>query len=68
MKVTLAYPYEGHEPDDTVDLPDADARRLLSDGKARKPAKGARVKKTSTPSGGSKTTPTNSGTSRNEEE
>lgn len=39
MKITLAYAYEGHSPDDTVDLPEAEARRLLSDGVARLPVK-----------------------------
>lgn len=42
MKVTLAYSYKKHAPDDTVDLPDDVARRLLSDGMARLPAKPAR--------------------------
>lgn len=42
MKVTLAYPYEGHDPDETVDLPEAVARRLLSDGAARLPVKRAK--------------------------
>lgn len=38
MRVTLAYAYDGHWPDETVDLPDGVARRLLFDGRARKPA------------------------------
>lgn len=37
MRVTLAYPYDGHQPDDTVDLPDHDALNLLRDGRARLP-------------------------------
>lgn len=37
MRITLAYPYEGHAPDDTIELDDTDARRLLRDGKARLP-------------------------------
>jgi hypothetical protein len=41
VKVTLAYPYKRHKPDDTVSLPDDEARRLLSDGLARLPAKPA---------------------------
>lgn len=35
MLVTLAYPYQGHQPDETVDLPPNEARRLLRDGYAR---------------------------------
>jgi hypothetical protein len=41
--VTLAYPFDGHEPDETVDLPDAEARRLLNDGRARPAKRGAQV-------------------------
>lgn len=37
MKVTLAHPYDGHEPDKTVDVPDREARNLISDGFARLP-------------------------------
>lgn len=37
MLVTLAYPFEGHAPDDTVDLPDDVAERLIRDGYARTP-------------------------------
>lgn len=37
MKVTLARAYGDHAPDETVDLPDTDALRLLADGKARLP-------------------------------
>lgn len=47
MKVTLAYAYGGHGPDETVDLPDDVARRLLSDGTARRPVKAARKRATS---------------------
>lgn len=43
MKVTLAYEYEGHEPDTTVDLPDAEARRLIGDGRARPASKRAKA-------------------------
>jgi hypothetical protein len=39
MKVTLAYPYGDHEPDTTIDLPDAEAQRLVNDGKARQASK-----------------------------
>lgn len=38
MRITLAYPYEGHAPDETIDLDDREARRLLSSGRARLPA------------------------------
>lgn len=41
MNVTLAYPFEGHGPDETVDLPDDVARRLLADGAARRPTQPA---------------------------
>jgi hypothetical protein len=34
--VTLAYPFDGHAPDETVDVPSDVARRLLNDGEARK--------------------------------
>lgn len=37
MQITLAYPYGDHQPDETVDLPDDEARRLLNDGFARLP-------------------------------
>lgn len=37
MRVTLAYRYQGHDPDDTVELPDAEAVQLLRDGWARLP-------------------------------
>ena len=37
MKVTLAYPFEGHEPDATVDLPEQTAKQLIRDGAARLP-------------------------------
>jgi hypothetical protein len=35
MKITLAYPYEGHDPDETIDVGSAEGRRLLADGRAR---------------------------------
>lgn len=38
MRVVLARPYAGHDADETVDLPDAEAKRLLADGRARKPS------------------------------
>jgi hypothetical protein len=38
VKVTLAWPREGvGQADQTVDLPDAEARRLIADGMARVP-------------------------------
>lgn len=52
MKITLAYPYEGHDPDDTIDVDEGTARELVNDGKARyatedeKPAKKTAAKKT----------------------
>lgn len=36
MRVTLAYPYEGHEPDETIEVDDDEGRRLLTTGHARK--------------------------------
>lgn len=35
MKVTLAYPIDGHEPDETIDVDDERGRTLLRDGFAR---------------------------------
>lgn len=37
MKVTLAYPYAGHKPDETIDVPDDIARQMIHDGLARDP-------------------------------
>jgi hypothetical protein len=37
MKVTLAAAYGKHETDETVDLPESQARQLLFDGLARVP-------------------------------
>lgn len=42
-RVTLAYPYDGYAPDDTIELPAVEARTLIADGKAREPDKGARL-------------------------
>lgn len=39
MKVTLAYVYGDHQPDETIDLPDAEAQRLINDGRARRASK-----------------------------
>lgn len=35
MRVALAWPYDGHAPDEEVDLPPVVARRLIADGRAR---------------------------------
>lgn len=35
MRVTLAYPYDGHEPDETIDVDDELGRRLVREGRAR---------------------------------
>ena len=35
MRITLAYPHDGHEPDDTIDVDDEVGRRLVHDGRAR---------------------------------
>jgi hypothetical protein len=35
MKVTLAYAYEGHKPDDTIEVDDLAGRTLLREGNAR---------------------------------
>lgn len=35
MNVTLAYAYEGHAPDETIDVPRGTAKRLIADGLAR---------------------------------
>lgn len=34
-RVTLAYEYEGHAPDETIDVDEATASRLVHEGKAR---------------------------------
>lgn len=35
MKVTLAMPFDGHQPDDTIDVDDVTGRDLLRSGWAR---------------------------------
>lgn len=35
MRVTLAYPFDGHQPDETIELPDPLGRRLVREGRAR---------------------------------
>ena len=37
MRITLAVPYDGHDPDETIEVDDANGRRLLRDGFARLP-------------------------------
>jgi hypothetical protein len=44
MKVQLAYEYEGHEPDEVVDVDDATASRLIYEGRARVPDKEEKAK------------------------
>lgn len=36
--VALGYPFDGHDPDDTITVPDAVAQQLLAQGIARVPA------------------------------
>lgn len=36
MRVTLGYGWDGHAPDDTIEVPDSVGRRLLREGKARR--------------------------------
>lgn len=38
MKITLAVPYDGHSPDETIDVDLVDGKRLIRDGFARLPA------------------------------
>jgi hypothetical protein len=35
LRVTLAYPFQGHAPDDVVDVTAQEARLLLREGRAR---------------------------------
>jgi hypothetical protein len=35
MRVTLAYPYDGNQADETIEIDDAEGRRLVRDGRAR---------------------------------
>lgn len=37
MKIVLAYPYEGHDPDDEIDVDETVGRRMISEGFARHP-------------------------------
>lgn len=37
MRVTLAVPYDGHKPDDTITVDDRTGRQLIRDGRARLP-------------------------------
>jgi hypothetical protein len=36
VKITLAYPFEGHAPDETIEIDDVRGRRMVRDGKARR--------------------------------
>jgi hypothetical protein len=45
MKVQLAYEYEGHQPDEVVDVDDATGARLIYEGRARVPDKEAKESK-----------------------
>ena len=36
-QVTLAYPYEGHQPDETIEVDATTAHTLIRDGIARRP-------------------------------
>lgn len=35
MRITLAYPYQGHQPDETIEVSDAEGQTLIGDGWAR---------------------------------
>jgi hypothetical protein len=37
MRITLAVPHDGHDVGETIDVDDADGKRLLRDGFARLP-------------------------------
>ena len=37
MQITLAYPYDGHAPDETIDVDDQVGKTLIRDGFARLP-------------------------------
>lgn len=37
MRIVLAYPYKGNDPDAEIELPDDEARQLLRSGRARLP-------------------------------
>lgn len=37
MLITLAYPFEGHAPDETVEVADEVGRQMIYDGAARLP-------------------------------
>jgi len=51
LKIDLAYPYDGHQPDETIEVDDDVGRQMIRDGYARpadKPtAKTAATKKES---------------------
>ncbi len=35
MRITLAYPYDGHDPDETIEIDDRRGRAMISNGVAR---------------------------------
>lgn len=37
MHITLAYPYDGHAPDETIEVADETGRQMIYDGVARLP-------------------------------
>lgn len=49
MKVIAAHPLSGHELDTEVELPEAEARRLLQDGYARLPEQKAKKSRSPKP-------------------
>ena len=38
MRITLAYPFENHDPDETIDVGPEVGKRLIRDGRARRAA------------------------------
>ena len=62
MRVTLAYPFQGHKPDETIDVDKRTARTLLRDGRARvAPPEIPRPKRTYTPRSAPQETPAETG-------
>jgi antitoxin component HigA of HigAB toxin-antitoxin module len=37
VRVQLAYEHEGHDPDDVIEVPESEARRMITEGRARVP-------------------------------
>ena len=49
LKITLAYPYDNHKPDETIEVADTVGRQMVHDGVARpadNPPKSAPKKET----------------------